>query len=211
MNYESQTVQQERRQRQNTGKTAGGKTQSGAGSGETLAEEWRPIAGYEGFYEVSNMGNVRSVTRYRISKGGGKQLLKGRVLKHGLDRGYRILRFKCPIGRSTLRLGRVVALAFIENPENKPTVNHINSVRDDDRVTNLEWATQSEQLLHAFKSGFAKPIRKHSESLVLQIKHFISDGMRNCEIASRLGVNKSLVNNIKNGNQWKTLCTKNKV
>ena len=101
-----------------------------------MNEEWRPFPGYENDYLISNKGNVFSIRA-------------NRCLKQKLtSRGY--LRVSpCVNGRRTeVSIHRAVALAFIPNPENKPTVNHINEVKTDNRVENLEWATNAEQNVH---------------------------------------------------------------
>lgn len=123
---------------------------------QLTSEEWRPIQGYEGIYEVSNLGNIRSLDRYINTMNNGTlctRFCKGRLLKIDYDKdGYaRInLHFK-----QDKRFGvhRLVASAFIPNPANKPTVNHINGNKFDNRVENLEWATYQEQNDHAVSIG----------------------------------------------------------
>ena len=92
-------------------------------------EEWRPIIDYPE-YEVSNGGNVRR---------------GGRVLKPGRGNKYPIVQ----LGRNNKKyVHRLVALAFIPNPDNKPQVDHINRIRTDNRVENLRWATKSENQIN---------------------------------------------------------------
>jgi len=96
-------------------------------------EEWKPMPGFEGYYLISNRGNVWSV---RTSK-----LLKIKTTNAGYARVT-----PCVNGyRKECAVHRLVALAFIPNPENKPTVNHKNENKLDNRVENLEWATNAEQ------------------------------------------------------------------
>lgn len=105
-----------------------------------MKEVWRDIHGYEGLYQVSDLGRVRSITR------GGTN---GRMLKPDNCFGY--LRYTlCKNNIPTRhRAHRLVAEAFIPNPENKPQLNHINGNKEDNRVDNLEWCTESENQLHS--------------------------------------------------------------
>ena len=100
------------------------------------SEEWRPIKGYEKEYLVSTAGKVWSVR-------------SGRTLAPKLTRaGYQRVGLSVNGEREDFSIHRLVAEAFIPNPEGKPTVNHINEVKTDNRVENLEWATTLEQNTH---------------------------------------------------------------
>lgn len=108
-----------------------------------MTEEWRPIKGYEGVYEVSNIGRVRSLDRLdnlgRRTKGIIKKL---RTTKND---GYVRVELKLNGKQDGRLVHRIVAETFIPNIQHKPTVNHINHIRDDNRIENLEWATPTEQ------------------------------------------------------------------
>ena len=108
-------------------------------------EIWKPIKGFEGFYEISNYGRVKSVKRtIRSGKGYGKHEYGGRILKHSETNGYsRVTLCK---GRllSYFSVHRLVAEAFIPNPDNKPEIDHINTLRNDNRAVNLRWVTKIE-------------------------------------------------------------------
>lgn len=103
-------------------------------------ENWVDVKGWEGFYQVSNYGNVRSLSRTKTVKNGGVQEVKGRVLTPQTDRfGYYRVCFTRD-GKSVYkRVNRIVAQAFIPNPDNLPQVNHKNECKTDNRVENLEW------------------------------------------------------------------------
>ena len=130
-------------------KTAGGFTwETLKNEVENLPNEiWRPIRGFESFYEVSNLGRVKSLCREAIDKTGRKFFIGEELLKGSLDNGgYLHVKLTVNGSSSYIRIHREVAIAFIPNPENKPTVDHINTIRTDNRVENLRWATHKEQL-----------------------------------------------------------------
>ena len=107
-------------------------------------EEWRAIEGYEGLYEVSNLGRVRSLDRTIDDR-----RYKGRILKgcESLD-GYLKIGLHKDGTIKTTKVHRLVALAFVPNPDSKETVNHINENKHDNRACNLEWLTIQENLAH---------------------------------------------------------------
>lgn len=125
-------------------------------------EAWLDIVGYEGLYQVSNLGRVRSLDRgmyvrqdrYKQPRWTNR---KGKILNIYLDgKGYQMVRpslFGIP---KTLMVHRLVAQAFIPNPDNKPAVNHINSNCLDNRAVNLEWCTIAENNHHALTNGRRK-------------------------------------------------------
>ena len=119
-----------------------------------MEEIWKDIPGYEGYYQVSNQGNFRSLPRIIAYKKYGTRLYPGKsLLKDRAYDGYdRIVLSK--EGKKTLfPAHRLVALTFIPNPENKPFINHINGCKHDNRVENLEWCTASENMRHADRTG----------------------------------------------------------
>ena len=120
---------------------------------ETMQEIWKSVKGYEGMYEVSNLGRMRSVTRV-VERGHNIPLsVKGRILKFSKVQGYSRISLSQGFNSKQYKVHRLVAQAFIPNPDNKPFINHIDGVRDNNCVTNLEWCTQSENLKHAYKIG----------------------------------------------------------
>lgn len=132
-------------------------------------ERWKPIKGYEGKYEVSNLGVVRS---FLITGTGTRLSSTPHILKQDTDRyGYRGCRlYKNGVGcRRTLH--RLVSQAFIPNHENKPEVNHKNGDKSSNYASNLEWATRSENKKHAFRMGLYKT-RKGEEINTAKLNRF---------------------------------------
>lgn len=118
---------------------------------EIIKEEWKDISGYENFYKVSNLGRVISLPY--IDKRGFKRTQK--FIQLNTDRnGYKRVGLTGNNNkRKYLSVHRLVAQAFIPNPDNKPQVNHKDSDRSNNSVTNLEWVTSSENNTHAYKFG----------------------------------------------------------
>lgn len=107
-----------------------------------MKEIWKPVKGYEGFYEVSDHGNVKSLRKNKI--------LKQTV---GVKNGYSYVGLYKEGKDKRVLVHRIVATAFIDNPMQKRTVNHKDGNKSNNCVENLEWATYSENHRHAFKNG----------------------------------------------------------
>lgn len=126
-------------------------------------EEWKEIQGYDGRYEVSNEGRVRSYSNGRWGNGPSSKLL--RLKKSGS--GYPMVDLRKPHagGKVEYRLvHRLVATAFIENPRGLPQVNHKDGDKTNNHVSNLEWVTPSENAYHAFRTGLKKPSEKQKRT-----------------------------------------------
>lgn len=112
-------------------------------------EKWREIEGYNGFYEVSNKGRVRSWRNGAYGKRNKPKILKGRPNKQG----YLSVSLYSNGNPKYYRICRLVGKYFVSNPKNKPQINHINGVVDCDKASNLEWVTARENTIHAYRSG----------------------------------------------------------
>lgn len=111
-------------------------------------EEWRDIKGYEGLYQVSNAGRVRSLDREVKGK-----FLKGKVLSCYSKHTYPVVALCNAEGKKCVRVHRIVAEAFLENYYNLPEVNHIDGNKNNNCVENLEWCTRTENVNHAWRTG----------------------------------------------------------
>jgi hypothetical protein len=157
-------------------------------------EIWKDIKGYEGRYQVSNLGRVKNIKT-------------GRVLKPGIRCGYPSVSLcKHNKGKNKL-IHRLVAEAFILNPEDKPQVNHINGIKYDNRLDNLEWNTRSENGLHSYNSGLQISQKgevhgkaKLTEEDILTIR---SSNLSRKELAILYNISLSSIYNIIDRRVWK--------
>ena len=145
-------------------------------------EIWKDVKGYEGHYQVSSLGRVKSLARIVECRKGVFVNKKEKFLKSTKNRkGY--LNLKLCIKKDgvcsekTIIVHRLVANEFLENPLNKPQVNHKNGIKDDNRVENLEWATGSENVIHSLVNNLKIPQKgsehgnaKLTEEKVLEIR-----------------------------------------
>lgn len=120
-----------------------------------MQETWKDIKGYEGIYKVSNLGNILSLNyhRMKITK------LKKFTLNH---KGYPTVHLSNNKNNKRFLVHRLVAEAFIPNPNNYPQINHIDGNKQNNKIDNLEWCTNSENIKHAYKNKLIK-IKKGAE------------------------------------------------
>ena len=109
-----------------------------------MEEVWKDIEGYEGMYQVSNLGRVKSLERYYVSCRGLTQLLHEKILKQYIKKTGYVHIVLCKNGvHKTYLLHRIVASAFLPNPDNLPQINHKDENQLNNTVSNLEWCTSS--------------------------------------------------------------------
>lgn len=183
---------------------------------EDLANEiWKRIPGYS-LYEISSMGRIKTFNQFGFGRTA--------IMKPALDKaGYWRTMLKRDLDGKihTIKVHRLVAITFIPNPENKPQVNHINSKPDDNRLSNLEWVTRSENMIHAHRfgnksnKGEKNPATNLTDEVVLEIRSKFTYGIKGGRpvkgqvtrrmLAEEYGVGIHVIKNIVSGKNWKHL------
>ena len=116
-------------------------------------EIWKDIKGYEGLYQISNLGNVKSVQRFSTHWQGGVRIVKERILKHSYKKGYAFVDLSKNNIRSNKQIHRLIAEHFIPNPKNYPIVLHKDDDPSNMSIDNLMWGTTSINAIHAYENG----------------------------------------------------------
>jgi hypothetical protein len=172
-------------------------------------EEFRDIPGWEGYYQVSNLGTVRSIPRTVVSRTGKVYNRKGKVMsQHYSKDGYKVVDVTKEGRNRTLGVHRAMALAFISNPNNKPMVNHINAKRDDNRLDNLEWCTNAENIQHSFNLGISDnrgdkhPRRVLTMEIVRGIRAELESGKSPVEVANIFDIKRRNVYAVRDRQNW---------
>lgn len=164
-------------------------------------EIWVSVLGFEGRYEVSNLGRIKILnSRYRRHS----DIVWTRVV-----RGYETVGLTLNGKSKHTMVHRVIAIAFIPNPENKPCVNHINGIKTDNRIENLEWVTHAENTKHAVDTGLLKgPCGEKNGCTALSNQQAIdiyNSTEKSDVLAIVYGVSKWVINSIKKGERWNTV------
>ena len=170
-------------------------------------EKWRSIKDFEGVYEISSYGNVKSLDRqisYSTKKGNFTRIQKERILKPGNDKdGYKQVVLCGGSGKYTKRVHRLVAEAFIPNPENKEHVNHKCPDKSNNRFDNLEWATIKENNQHALDNGLLYGNAKLNTDQIIEIRSLYSKKkITHREISKKYSISLSTVHYILKGKRW---------
>lgn len=169
----------------------------------TDLELWVDIIGYNGEYQLSNKGRIRSPERITIMKNGRKRPLPYREQTVFINtRGYLAVGLSKNKKQRQWLLHRLMAIHFIPNPDNKPEVNHKNGIKTDASIGNLEWCTKSENTIHAFATGLMDIHgEKHTHSkltndAVLDIRANCHDTSKAKEYALKYGVHPATIKDV---------------
>jgi hypothetical protein len=177
-------------------------------------EIWKDIQNFEGLYQISNLGRVKSLDRYIELKNGTNRFVKGRVLKpskHKTKPSYYNVILSNKGKRYSMSIHRLVAEHFIPNKDGKPQVNHKDGDKLNNKVNNLEWVTYSENTIHSFSIGLSKGRKgenHHNNKLTYKevrcIKELLVEGeLKQSEIANKFKISFRTVSAIKRGVLWR--------
>lgn len=175
-----------------------------------MEEIWKDIPDYEGMYQVSNDGNVKSLPKM----GKGHKMihrLTGVIMSPSKGRsGYYGVSLMKNDKKKRIEIHRLIAITFIPNPADKPQVNHKDGDKLNNRVSNLEWCTGSENCKHCLLNGLRKTARgvnkpnsRFTEQDVIDIKTRLLNLESQATIAKIYSVNPCIIQNINSGRPWK--------
>ena len=172
-------------------------------------EIWKDIIEFEGFYQISNLGRVKNLSRNVESCYGTKRTIKEKILSPSKDReGYYIVSLSKENKKKTKPIHRLVALSFLDNPMDKKTINHIDGIKTNNKLSNLEWNTHSENSYHSFKIGLRTlKGQSHNRSKlknedVIRIRSNEFESLTHKQIANIFNVSRVLITNIKLRKVW---------
>jgi hypothetical protein len=186
-------------------------------------EVWKDIKDYEGIYQVSNFGNVKSLDREVAPNNRVPYWRKGKICKQSKSNlGYMTVGFTVNTIKVNKYVHRLVAEAFIANMNDYPQVNHIDCDKTNNRMYNLEWCTNSQNHIHATKNGLNKlhlhrvaySGEKNGRSLltkeqVLEIKQkYIPYKYSAKKLSKEYNVSESCITHILNNTSWQKISTK---
>jgi hypothetical protein len=171
-------------------------------------EIWKDIKGYEGLYQISNLGNVKALEKTRNWNARGKQLqsiLKEKILIPFNNYGYNYVILWKDNKIKNCRVHRLVAQAFIENPQSKLEVNHINGIKDDNSIKNLEWVTSEENREHSYRIGIAGIGEKNASAKLknYEAEEILKSNEKSIILAKRYNISLTTIYKIKNREMWK--------
>lgn len=154
------------------------------------SETWKDITGFNGNYQVSNTGMVRRIKMINANKHScRKTYLSKKHLKLLVgNKGYIRVGLYLGVYQKSYLVHRLVAKEFLPNPLSKPQINHINGIKNDNRVENLEWATSSENQKHAFDIGLSKYYGQNSTLVLDTSTGIYFDSIKEAAIAKKMGI-----------------------
>lgn len=156
-----------------------------------MGEMWKDIEDYEGIYQISNLGDVKSYDKY-VKKKHGLIFYKGKKMKIIYSGKYPFIGLTKNRKQKVHLIHRLVAIHFIPNPENKSQVNHKKGIKTDNRASELEWVTPSENIIHAYQTGLRKKLFGKDHKGSKKVKQFTMDGKFISEYNSQLEAKRML-------------------
>lgn len=170
-------------------------------------EEWKDIEGYKGLYQISNLGRVKSLSR--VNPYGRK--VKERILKSQLDsNGYPYVSLWNRNKRKAIRIHQLVGKYFISNLMNLSELNHIDGIKSNFSISNLEWVSRKENVAHAMKNGLLNifgennPHSQLNQLDICSIRQEYSDGkLSQKQLAERYNTTQSNISLIISRKRWK--------
>lgn len=179
-------------------------------NGERVIEMWKDIIGYEGMYQISNYGRVKSLPRFYNQWRGGKTPIKGKILKHwAINCGYLNVRLANDGNCKNFSIHRLVATHFLQKIKGKNFVNHKDSDKTNNYYKNLEWCTQKENIKHSYdnklaKTGSDRTQSKLSRTDVINIKKLYKKNVFGyVEVAKLFDVSPRAIYNLINNKTYK--------
>ena len=179
---------------------------------EREKEIWKDIEGYEDYCQISSHGRVRTYDRFIESRWGTPFLVKGRIRGFSKRRGYHGVVITKNGIRTTISVHRTVAETFIPNPKNKSQVNHLDGVKTNNYVKNLNWVTNLENMEHAWETGLFDGRDQRGENCYnSKLNEFQVRVIRKChdltheELAKVFNVCRPSITMIKNYTTWKNV------
>lgn len=182
--------------------------------GMFMEEQWKDIKDYEGLYQISSLGRVKSLAKYvRYKKAGNAALRKERVMKCGTTpAGYCVASLSFNKKTKGITVHRLVATHFLSNPNKYPQINHIDGNKKNNTAPNLEWCDQAHNMRHAYNIGLLKPKRgaessaaKITNEIALKIVEMLKNGLKYQPISDKTGANLSMIAKINNHSRWRHL------
>lgn len=165
---------------------------------------WKPIKDYEGYYEISDTGIVRSLDRTVPDSKTGIKRIKGRTMKQSENKdksrhgdGYYVVNLRKLHSSCVIQVHKLVAEAFLPNEFNLPTVNHKDGNKHNNNVENLEWATYSDNNIHALSNGLRQPRGNAIMQRTLDGK-LVSVYKSACEASRQTGIGRAMISHCLN-------------
>lgn len=177
-----------------------------------MQEIWKPVLGYEGIYEISDLGRLRSVDRLVRSNYGGLKPIPGQIMACPVnERGYAVATLRRDGGKRSRVVHGLVAESFLPADPARPNINHIDGNKLNNSASNLERCTQQENVVHAYETGLT--VGRHSgethsrailtEAIVRQARILFSRGIPTSTAAQMLGVTRNSLRAVRRGETWK--------